>query len=131
MDDPNITMEEYNRLEEEKARRRAIVFNDTLTSDEEFLCEPTVPDKTKGKSIDTSEGTGLNPRVLDKSNGDSSESEYGSWGDKMKMLIISKVSKKNNVSTSGNKKKDAKPTKEAIQDICDNLDIKVRSRKKK
>ncbi|GJZ50254.1 hypothetical protein Tco_0604444 [Tanacetum coccineum] len=31
MDDPNITMEEYIMLEEEKARRR--VFNDTLTSE--------------------------------------------------------------------------------------------------
>ncbi|GJT61939.1 hypothetical protein Tco_1005472 [Tanacetum coccineum] len=68
MDDPNITMEEYIRLEEEKARRcvrcitwkllrmvrsgiivhdlgsvetefPAIVFNDTLTS-EALLCEP-------------------------------------------------------------------------------------------
>ncbi|GKF11489.1 hypothetical protein Tco_0049415 [Tanacetum coccineum] len=27
MDDPNITMEEYNRLEEEKARRRGKVYN--------------------------------------------------------------------------------------------------------
>ncbi|GKB32472.1 hypothetical protein Tco_0871873, partial [Tanacetum coccineum] len=27
MDDPNITMEEYNRLEEEKARKRGKVFN--------------------------------------------------------------------------------------------------------
>ncbi|GJY14738.1 hypothetical protein Tco_0385160 [Tanacetum coccineum] len=36
MDDPNITMEEYIRLEEEKAHRRATVFNDTLMS------EPTV-----------------------------------------------------------------------------------------
>ncbi|GKF90685.1 hypothetical protein Tco_0274386, partial [Tanacetum coccineum] len=27
MDDPNITMEEYIRLEEEKARRRGKVFN--------------------------------------------------------------------------------------------------------
>ncbi|GKF64617.1 hypothetical protein Tco_0188065, partial [Tanacetum coccineum] len=34
-------MEEYIMLEEEKARRHAIVFNDTLTS-EAFLCEPTV-----------------------------------------------------------------------------------------
>ncbi|GJS09588.1 hypothetical protein Tco_0366384 [Tanacetum coccineum] len=73
MDDPNITMEEYIRLEEEKARRRgkvynwetatygkiwdnedvhdlgsvetefpAIVFNDTLTSEAELSCEPTV-----------------------------------------------------------------------------------------
>ncbi|GJX47183.1 hypothetical protein Tco_0272373, partial [Tanacetum coccineum] len=53
MDDPNITMEEYIRLEEEKARRRgkvynwetatyAIVFNDTLTSEASLSCEPTV-----------------------------------------------------------------------------------------
>ncbi|GJV16023.1 hypothetical protein Tco_1361346 [Tanacetum coccineum] len=73
MDGPNITMEEYIRLEDEKARRRgqvynketakygkiwynedvhnlrsfetefpAIVFNDTLTSDEALSCEPTV-----------------------------------------------------------------------------------------
>ncbi|GKA57214.1 hypothetical protein Tco_0756402 [Tanacetum coccineum] len=42
MDDPNITMKEYIRLEEEKARRRAIVFNDKLTSEEALSCEPTV-----------------------------------------------------------------------------------------
>ncbi|GJT71670.1 hypothetical protein Tco_1030956 [Tanacetum coccineum] len=42
MDDPNITMEEYIMLEEEKARRRAIVFNDTLTSEATLSCEPTV-----------------------------------------------------------------------------------------
>ncbi|GJZ07573.1 hypothetical protein Tco_0541366 [Tanacetum coccineum] len=53
MDDPNITMEEYIMLEEEKARRRekvynwetatyAIVFNDTLTSEASLSCEPTV-----------------------------------------------------------------------------------------
>ncbi|GJY38508.1 hypothetical protein Tco_0424872 [Tanacetum coccineum] len=42
MDNPNITMEEYIRLEEEKARRRAIVFNDTLTSEATLSCEPTV-----------------------------------------------------------------------------------------
>ncbi|GJZ77186.1 hypothetical protein Tco_0641858 [Tanacetum coccineum] len=42
MDDLNITMEEYIRLEEEKARRRAIVFNDTLTSKAALSCEPTV-----------------------------------------------------------------------------------------
>ncbi|GJZ52315.1 hypothetical protein Tco_0606830 [Tanacetum coccineum] len=40
MDDPNITMEEYIRLEKEKARRR--VFNDTLTSEAALSCEPTV-----------------------------------------------------------------------------------------
>ncbi|GJU78425.1 hypothetical protein Tco_1275495 [Tanacetum coccineum] len=40
MDDLNITMEEYIRLEEEKARRR--VFNDTLTSEAALSCEPTV-----------------------------------------------------------------------------------------
>ncbi|GKB75594.1 hypothetical protein Tco_0942489 [Tanacetum coccineum] len=53
MDDPNITIEEYIRLEEEKAHRRgkvfnwetatyAIVFNDTLTSEATLSCEPTV-----------------------------------------------------------------------------------------
>ncbi|GJS99616.1 hypothetical protein Tco_0820786 [Tanacetum coccineum] len=42
MDDPNITMEEYIRLEEEKSRRRAIVLNDSLTSNETPSCEPTV-----------------------------------------------------------------------------------------
>ncbi|GJU47314.1 hypothetical protein Tco_1204580 [Tanacetum coccineum] len=42
MDDPNITMEEYIRLEEEKVRRRAIVFNDTLTSEVALSCEPMV-----------------------------------------------------------------------------------------
>ncbi|GKA40532.1 hypothetical protein Tco_0733125 [Tanacetum coccineum] len=42
MDDPNITIEEYIRLEEEKARRRAIVFNDTLTSEASLSCEATV-----------------------------------------------------------------------------------------
>ncbi|GKC63376.1 hypothetical protein Tco_1095974 [Tanacetum coccineum] len=40
MDDPNITMEEYIRLEEEKARRCAIVFNDTLASEAALSCEP-------------------------------------------------------------------------------------------
>ncbi|GJT00701.1 hypothetical protein Tco_0821870 [Tanacetum coccineum] len=47
MDDPNITMEEYIRLEEEKARRHAIVFNDTLTSEATLLCEPTVSSLNK------------------------------------------------------------------------------------
>ncbi|GJY87706.1 hypothetical protein Tco_0502334 [Tanacetum coccineum] len=42
MDDPNITMEEYIRLEEEKARRRAIIFNDAFTFEVMLSCEPTV-----------------------------------------------------------------------------------------
>ncbi|GJT11068.1 hypothetical protein Tco_0858110 [Tanacetum coccineum] len=44
MDNPNITIEEYIRLEEEKAHRRefpAIVFNDTLTSEAALSCDPT------------------------------------------------------------------------------------------
>ncbi|GJR39278.1 hypothetical protein Tco_1214962 [Tanacetum coccineum] len=40
MDDPNITMEEYIMLKEEKACRR--VFNDKLTFEESLSCEPTV-----------------------------------------------------------------------------------------
>ncbi|GJS80797.1 hypothetical protein Tco_0730678 [Tanacetum coccineum] len=46
MDDLNITMEEYIRLEEEKTRRRAIVLNDALTS-EVTLCEPTLRDRSR------------------------------------------------------------------------------------
>ncbi|GKA76833.1 hypothetical protein Tco_0783294 [Tanacetum coccineum] len=53
MNDPNINMEEYIRLEEEKARKRkkvfnwetvkyAIAFNDSLKSSETLSCEPTV-----------------------------------------------------------------------------------------
>ncbi|GJU54001.1 hypothetical protein Tco_1227715 [Tanacetum coccineum] len=52
MDDPNITMEEYIRLEEEKARRRgkvsvetefpAIAFNDEVSSEKTLSCEPMV-----------------------------------------------------------------------------------------
>ncbi|GJV83462.1 hypothetical protein Tco_1523360 [Tanacetum coccineum] len=42
MDDPNITMEEYIRLEEEKAHRRAIVFDDAFTSEVTLSCEPMV-----------------------------------------------------------------------------------------
>nr|GEX30264.1 hypothetical protein [Tanacetum cinerariifolium] len=42
MEHPNITMEEYIRLEEEKARRHAIVFNDELSSEKTLSCEPTL-----------------------------------------------------------------------------------------
>ncbi|GJY74693.1 hypothetical protein Tco_0479124 [Tanacetum coccineum] len=53
MDDPDIIMEEYIRLEEEQAHRRgkvynwktatyAIVFNDALTSGEALSWEPTI-----------------------------------------------------------------------------------------
>ncbi|GKA03342.1 hypothetical protein Tco_0676123, partial [Tanacetum coccineum] len=42
MDDPNITMEEYIRLAEEKARRHAIFFNDTLTFEAALSCEPMI-----------------------------------------------------------------------------------------
>ncbi|GKF29449.1 hypothetical protein Tco_0095791, partial [Tanacetum coccineum] len=79
MDDPNITMEEYIKLEEEKARRRgkvynwetvtygkiwdnedvhdlesefpAIVFNDTLTFKATLSCEPMVS-SLNGNEID-------------------------------------------------------------------------------
>ncbi|GJU91256.1 hypothetical protein Tco_1303679 [Tanacetum coccineum] len=40
MDNPNITMEEYIRLEEEKARRH--VFDDAFTSEVTPSCEPTI-----------------------------------------------------------------------------------------
>ncbi|GKE14630.1 hypothetical protein Tco_1422207, partial [Tanacetum coccineum] len=40
MDDSNITIEEYIRLQEEKAQRDAIVFDDT--SNATLSCEPTI-----------------------------------------------------------------------------------------
>nr|GEW80575.1 hypothetical protein [Tanacetum cinerariifolium] len=43
--------------------------------------ESGIPDEPKGKSIDTSEGTGLKPGVLNVSKADSFKSEYESWGD--------------------------------------------------
>ncbi|GKC52826.1 hypothetical protein Tco_1075571 [Tanacetum coccineum] len=58
MDNPNITMEEYIRLEEEKAHRRGKVynwetatyaFNDTLTSQATLSCEPTVSSLNNNK----------------------------------------------------------------------------------
>ncbi|GJY59351.1 hypothetical protein Tco_0459243, partial [Tanacetum coccineum] len=51
IDNPNITIEEYIRLEEEKASRRSkvynwetatYVFNETLTSEAAHSCEPTI-----------------------------------------------------------------------------------------
>ncbi|GJY03059.1 hypothetical protein Tco_0361211 [Tanacetum coccineum] len=46
MDDPNITIEEYIRLEEEKLV--AIYFNDTLTSEVTLSCAPTVSSLNDG-----------------------------------------------------------------------------------
>ncbi|GJX39626.1 hypothetical protein Tco_0252929 [Tanacetum coccineum] len=42
MDDQNITMEEYIRLKEEKAQKHAIAFNDGVSSEKTFSCEPTI-----------------------------------------------------------------------------------------
>ncbi|GKB69627.1 hypothetical protein Tco_0931039, partial [Tanacetum coccineum] len=68
MDDPNITMEEYIRLEEEKARKRAIVFNDTLTSEATLSCEPMVSSLNDNKidfriSFDESDDEDCTPTV--------------------------------------------------------------------
>ncbi|GKE25999.1 hypothetical protein Tco_1441383 [Tanacetum coccineum] len=53
MDNPNITIEEYIRLEEEKAQRQAkfpvIVFDNTLTSNTTLPCEPTVSPPNENK----------------------------------------------------------------------------------
>ncbi|GJZ47355.1 hypothetical protein Tco_0601187, partial [Tanacetum coccineum] len=42
MDDPNITMEEYIRLEEEKARRHSKVYNWETATYVALTCEPTI-----------------------------------------------------------------------------------------
>ncbi|GKC19909.1 hypothetical protein Tco_1022059 [Tanacetum coccineum] len=66
MDDPNISMEEYIRLEEEKACRR--VFNDSLTSEVALSCEPTVSTFNDNKidfriSFDESDDEDYTPTV--------------------------------------------------------------------
>ncbi|GJS90458.1 hypothetical protein Tco_0773094 [Tanacetum coccineum] len=68
MDDPNITMEEYIRLEEEKARRRAIVLNDALTSEVALLCESMVSSLNDNEidfriSLDESDDEDYSPNV--------------------------------------------------------------------
>ncbi|GKB74803.1 hypothetical protein Tco_0936215 [Tanacetum coccineum] len=42
MDDPDITVEEYIWLETKQALRKAIVYNDALTSELDLSCQPTV-----------------------------------------------------------------------------------------
>ncbi|GJU60863.1 hypothetical protein Tco_1238629 [Tanacetum coccineum] len=68
MEDPNITMEEYIRLEEEKARRHAIIFNDKLTSEVALSGEPTVSSLFDNKiyfriSFDESDDEDYTPTV--------------------------------------------------------------------
>ncbi|GJU61110.1 hypothetical protein Tco_1238876 [Tanacetum coccineum] len=68
MDDLSITMEEYTRLDEEKDHRRAIVFNDTLTSEVTLSCEPMVSPLNDNKidfriSFDESDDEDYTPKV--------------------------------------------------------------------
>ncbi|GKB20857.1 hypothetical protein Tco_0854780, partial [Tanacetum coccineum] len=49
MDDPNITMEEYIRLQEEKARRRGKVYNWETSTYVTHSCEPTVSSLNNNK----------------------------------------------------------------------------------
>ncbi|GKE01033.1 hypothetical protein Tco_1389016 [Tanacetum coccineum] len=64
-----------------KRSKRETSIHQAGGSSEGANIESKVPDEPKGKLIDTSEGTGLKPGVPDMSKGDSSESEYESWGD--------------------------------------------------
>ncbi|GJU35067.1 hypothetical protein Tco_1183421 [Tanacetum coccineum] len=84
MDDPNITMEEYIRLEKEKlvgvvrfvkTEFPAIVFNDTLTSEATLSCEPTVSSlnneinfRISYDESDDEDCTILNPQHIDEFN---------------------------------------------------------------
>ncbi|GKA01076.1 hypothetical protein Tco_0673741 [Tanacetum coccineum] len=51
MDDPNITMKEYIRLEKEKSRKRAIVLNDALTPEVTLSYEPMVSPLNNDKIV--------------------------------------------------------------------------------
>ncbi|GJV50049.1 hypothetical protein Tco_1440261 [Tanacetum coccineum] len=60
------------------SKKRTLV---TVEEEEPEPAKKVVPGEPKGKSIDTSEGTGLKPGIPDVSKTDSSKSEYESWGD--------------------------------------------------
>ncbi|GJV23255.1 hypothetical protein Tco_1375950 [Tanacetum coccineum] len=64
-----------------KKSKRETTIHQAGDSGDGASFQPEVPDEPKGKSVDTHEGTGLNPGVPDVSKTDSSESEYESWGD--------------------------------------------------
>ncbi|GJV73889.1 hypothetical protein Tco_1493884 [Tanacetum coccineum] len=64
-----------------KRSKRETTIHQAGGSSEGADSKSEVPDEQKGKSIDTSEGTGLKPGVSDVSKGDSSKREYESWGD--------------------------------------------------
>ncbi|GJT29482.1 hypothetical protein Tco_0909757 [Tanacetum coccineum] len=64
-----------------KQSRRETNIHQVGGSSEGANLESEIADEPKGKSSDTSEGTGLKPRVPDVFKADSSESEYESWGD--------------------------------------------------
>ncbi|GJZ50365.1 hypothetical protein Tco_0604555, partial [Tanacetum coccineum] len=64
-----------------KKSRRETNIHQAGGSSEGTDLESEVPDEPKGKSIDTSERTGLKPGVPYVSKADSFKSEYESWGD--------------------------------------------------
>ncbi|GJR35887.1 hypothetical protein Tco_1211571 [Tanacetum coccineum] len=74
-------LEEAHLKKALKRSKRETKIHQAGGSSEGADFESEVPDEPKGKLIDTSEGTGLKPGVPDVSEGDSSESEYESWGD--------------------------------------------------
>nr|GEY19497.1 hypothetical protein [Tanacetum cinerariifolium] len=58
MGNPDITMEEYIQLEEEKAQRQFpdIVFNDTLISEQEVPPKPTVSPRLTKSNLKSDSG---------------------------------------------------------------------------
>ncbi|GJV72931.1 hypothetical protein Tco_1492926 [Tanacetum coccineum] len=64
-----------------KRSKRETNIHQAGGSSEGVDLESEVLDEPKGKSINTSERTGLKSGVLDVSKADSSESDYESWGD--------------------------------------------------
>ncbi|GKB20330.1 hypothetical protein Tco_0854253, partial [Tanacetum coccineum] len=74
-------LEEAHIKTDIKRSKRETNIHQAGGSSEGASLEPEVLDEQKGKSTDTSEGTGLIPGVPDVSKVDSSESEYESWGD--------------------------------------------------
>ncbi|GKE44701.1 hypothetical protein Tco_1471985, partial [Tanacetum coccineum] len=76
-----LSLEEAQLKNAIKRIKRETNIHQAGGSSEGADLESEVPDEPKGKSINTSEGTGLKQGVLAVSKADSSKSEYESWGD--------------------------------------------------
>nr|GFB24097.1 hypothetical protein [Tanacetum cinerariifolium] len=70
--DDALLKEAHLKKDLKRSKRETTIHQESTVS-EGADSESKVPNEPKGKSIDTSKGTGVKPRVLDVSKGDSSK----------------------------------------------------------